>query len=133
MQKSCRTRKHLLLAIPGSNEEMKKVLDEINEDDVTLPKEVFMELIKKTNMRQLTACQCRCTCGFYPPYTKLTAAPTYTEQISAPSNETTSYTTHMNHHFVRRNQEPYYPEQWFVKKFHRAVRNFCIFGNLINW
>ncbi|GMR48542.1 hypothetical protein PMAYCL1PPCAC_18737, partial [Pristionchus mayeri] len=42
-------------------------------DQVTIPKEVFMQLIHHAQCKSKMECSCKCSCGFYPPETKLVA------------------------------------------------------------
>ncbi|CAJ0579623.1 unnamed protein product, partial [Mesorhabditis spiculigera] len=53
-------------------------------DEVTIPREVFQELIRKSKAgEKITECICQCKCGFYPKGTKLVAR----ETDKLPSNE----------------------------------------------
>ncbi|GMS95911.1 hypothetical protein PENTCL1PPCAC_18086, partial [Pristionchus entomophagus] len=42
-------------------------------DNVTIPKDVFMQLIHHAQCKSKVECSCKCSCGFYPPETKLVA------------------------------------------------------------
>ncbi|VBB28183.1 unnamed protein product [Acanthocheilonema viteae] len=104
-------RKHRLSTIPENDEEIKKVFDQIDDGDVSVPKHVLVELVKKSTLRRLTTCQCKCTCGFYPSDTKLTAAASsFTEQRFQPSDEITVPFNSMNQ-FSQTSQDNFYPER----------------------
>lgn len=51
MREGYRSRKQRLSTIPGNDEEIKKVFDQINDGDVAVPKQVLMELVKKSTIR----------------------------------------------------------------------------------
>ncbi|KAF8376042.1 nhr-8 [Pristionchus pacificus] len=42
-------------------------------DQVTIPKDVFMQLIHHAQCKSKVECSCKCSCGFYPPETRLIA------------------------------------------------------------
>uniref|UniRef100_A0A0N5AWB0 Nuclear receptor domain-containing protein n=1 Tax=Syphacia muris TaxID=451379 RepID=A0A0N5AWB0_9BILA len=69
-----RKKRSRLTSLPEETEEVDKILNEIEDSDVTLPKAVFEKLIRRTSLpNKPRYCQCKCTCGFYPPKTQLTA------------------------------------------------------------
>uniref|UniRef100_A0A1I7VHY3 NR LBD domain-containing protein n=1 Tax=Loa loa TaxID=7209 RepID=A0A1I7VHY3_LOALO len=110
MREGYRSRKHRLSIIPENDEEIKKVFDQIDDGDVAVPKQILVELVKKSSMRRLTACQCKCTCGFYPADTKLTAVSLFTEQRFPSTDEMTISFNPMNQ-FPRTIQDNSYPER----------------------
>uniref|UniRef100_A0A0R3S0L7 Nuclear receptor domain-containing protein n=1 Tax=Elaeophora elaphi TaxID=1147741 RepID=A0A0R3S0L7_9BILA len=111
MREGYRSRKHRLSTIPENDEEIKKVFDQIDDGDVAVPKQVLVELIKKSTMRRLTACQCRCTCGFYPTDTKLIALSSISEQRFEGSDEIIVPFNSMNQISPRASQENFYLER----------------------
>lgn len=44
------SRKHRLASIPQEDEEIKKMFDQLAEGDVTVPKQVLVELVKKSKL-----------------------------------------------------------------------------------
>ncbi|KHN81480.1 hypothetical protein Tcan_18039 [Toxocara canis] len=63
LERSRRSKKRRLTSIPNTTDDINKMLEEIGEGDVMVTK----------NALRPSACQCKCTCGFYPPDTSLTA------------------------------------------------------------
>ncbi|VDM10513.1 unnamed protein product [Wuchereria bancrofti] len=110
MREGYRSRKHRLSTIPENDEEIKKIFDQIDDGDVAVPKQILVELVKKSTMRCLTACQCKCTCGFYPAHTKLIAVSSFTEQRFSQSDEIIAPFNPMNQ-FSRPNHDNFYPER----------------------
>ncbi|VDK82298.1 unnamed protein product [Litomosoides sigmodontis] len=113
MREGYRSRKQRLSTIPGNDEEIKKIFDQINDGDVAVPKQVLMELVKKSTMRRLTTCQCRCTCGFYPSDTKLTAevlSSSFAEQIPQETDEIVVPFNSVNQ-FPQTNHDNFYSQQ----------------------
>uniref|UniRef100_A0A915Q4V9 Uncharacterized protein n=1 Tax=Setaria digitata TaxID=48799 RepID=A0A915Q4V9_9BILA len=110
MRDGYRSRKHRLSAIPENDEEIKKVFDQIEDGDVAVPKQILVELVKKSTMKRLTSCHCKCTCGFYPPDIRLVAAPPFTEQGFPSPGETTVPFNQANQ-FTRTNHDNFYSEQ----------------------
>lgn len=51
MREGYRSRKHRLSTIPENDEEIKKVFDQIDDGDVMVPKQVLVELVKKSTIR----------------------------------------------------------------------------------
>ncbi|VDK44069.1 unnamed protein product, partial [Anisakis simplex] len=69
MEKSRRSKKRRLTSIPNSADDVNKIFEDIGESENA-------ELTLRSNyttFSRLSACQCKCTCGFYPPDTPLTA------------------------------------------------------------
>ncbi|VDO16383.1 unnamed protein product, partial [Haemonchus placei] len=50
-------------------------------EEVSVPKAYLNELIRKAKRRP-AYCECKCTCGFYPPDTRLTAIESTKERQS---------------------------------------------------
>ncbi|KAM3726727.1 Nuclear hormone receptor [Dirofilaria immitis] len=64
MREGYRSRKHRLSTIPENGKEIKKLFDQIEDGDVAVPKQVLVELVKKSTTKRQTVCQCKCTCGY---------------------------------------------------------------------
>uniref|UniRef100_A0A9J2P6J8 Nuclear receptor domain-containing protein n=1 Tax=Ascaris lumbricoides TaxID=6252 RepID=A0A9J2P6J8_ASCLU len=69
MERNRRTKKRRLTTIPNTADDINRMFEEIGEGDVTVTKSVLLDLVKN----RPSSCQCKCTCGFYPPDTALTA------------------------------------------------------------
>lgn len=69
-----RTKKPRLTSIPDKTDDINKMFEQIGDGDISVPKQMLVELVRKSNVASRpTCCQCKCTCGFYPADTPLTA------------------------------------------------------------
>uniref|UniRef100_W6N952 Zinc finger and Nuclear hormone receptor domain containing protein n=2 Tax=Haemonchus contortus TaxID=6289 RepID=W6N952_HAECO len=76
-------------------------------EEVSVPKAYLNELIRKAKRRP-AYCECKCTCGFYPPDTRLTAIESTKERQSSvvyPNNSLPSMTTSFGPSSFTRSEE----------------------------